>query len=278
LVSTLFETTTWIFKGLDGQVQLSAQSGRMNAFQLLSMVPVFPGTGVRPGPTVYQDSLRLSGSITYQVLSPSGTVYAIEVDLRPSATTLASQILGSWRHPPVATVTQAVYLMQKNRAPEIQESSPNLSDAWILAGGAPAAGQEAYYLFRTVDGGNRWSLERYTSASWCPSEAPQCEFVAGAGYRRMLFWNSNDGVIASASSLVDSAVILRTQNGGETWTPTRINLATAANGLRLTDIQGVLLLRVSQWNDHPPVVPQSINSGQSWILVPFASSVGHPVS
>ncbi len=266
-----FGTTTWTFEGPGEQVQLSRQSEQTNAWQLLPMVPIFPGSGVSSGATVYQDSLQTSGAITRQVLSATGTVYTVSISGRAMSMALEHQILASWRHPPVSTVTDAVHRMITAGLPEFQEDFATSQDGWILAGGAPGAGQEVYYLFDTRSHGKTWSLERYTRGSWCRSQAPRCEFIAGAGYQRMLFWNAADGIIASASSLVDRVSVLRTFNAGKTWTPLLIKTSISANGIRLIDRRGVLILTVLGINGQRPWTVQSINSGQSWIPIPEGS-------
>ncbi len=236
------------------------------------MVFTPPGTGIHWGPTLYQDQIDLNGSLTRDVLSPSGTLYSIDVEGGPTR-----RILASWRHPPVATVTQAVHLMENATVNQgVAHYTPvfvNAADGWILQGGEPGAGQEAFYLFHTVNGGETWSLERYTSPVGCPSESPTCVFIGGDGYTGMTFWSREDGVIVDASYLVPQAVIIRTGDGGQTWAAQTIPLPEAAIGGRLVDKHGMLTLTLDEPGGHGPVTFASTDGGTSW-----SHTAGVPVS
>lgn len=262
---------TWTFQGLNGEVQLTESLLASNFFQLLPMVFTPPGTGFHRGPTPYQDQIDLNGSITKQILGRSGTLYSIDVDGGP-----AHRILTSWHHPSVATVTEAVHRMEQptvnQGAPEYTKVFANKADGWILAGGEPGAGQEAFYLFHTIDGGKTWSLERYTSPTGCPSQSRSCTFIAGDGWTGMAFWSREDGIIVNASFLVAQAIIIRTRDGGRTWTTQTIPLPASATGGKLRNRRGVLTLALNQPGGHPPVTLVSTNGGTSWSNADGASA------
>ncbi|PSR35075.1 MAG: hypothetical protein C7B46_02660 [Sulfobacillus benefaciens] len=261
--SSSYGQTTWTFRGLDGEVQLTASSLTSNFFQLLPMVFTPPGTGLHWGPSLYQDQIGLSGSITKEVLCSSGTLYSIDVEGGP-----AHRILASWRHPSVATVTEAIHLMEKPTVnqgfPDYTKVFANAADGWILAGGEPGAGQEAFYLFQTVDGGKIWSLERYTSPTGCPSQSRSCTFIAGDGWIDMAFWSPKDGIIVNASYEVPQVVIIRTHDGGTTWAALTIPLPACATGGQIQDKGGVLTLTLNQPVGHTPVTLVSADGGASW--------------
>jgi len=130
--SPSYGQTTWSFQGLGGGVQLTASPLASNFFQLLPMVFTPPGTGLHWGPSLYQDQIVLNGSVTKEVLSSSGTLYSIDVDGGPT-----HRILASWHHPSVATVTEAVHLMEQSPvnqvAPDYRKVFANAADGWILS-------------------------------------------------------------------------------------------------------------------------------------------------
>ncbi len=261
--SPSYGQTTWTFEGLGGEVQLTASPLAFNSFQLLPMVFTPPGTGLRRGPTPYQDQLDVAGSVTRDVLSRAGTLYSIAIDGGPTR-----RILASWHHPPVATVTQAVHLMEQSTvnqgAPDYTKVFANAADGWILAGGEPAASQEAYYLFRTVNGGKTWALERYTAPAGCPTQLPSCTFIAGDGWTGMAFWSADEGIIVNASAVVAQAVIIRTRDGGTTWATQTIPLPASATGGQIRDRRGVLTVTLDQPGSHTPVTLVSTDGGTSW--------------
>lgn len=269
--SPSYGQTTWTFQGLGGEVQLTVSPLASNFFQLLPMVFTPPGTGLHRGPTPYQDQVDVAGSVTRDVLSRTGTLYSINIDGGPTR-----RILVSWHHPPVATVTEAVHLMEQSTvnqgAPDYTKVFANAADGWILAGGEPGAGQEAFYLFQTVDGGKIWSLERYTSPTGCPSQSPSCTFIAGDGWIDMAFWSREDGIIVNASYLVPQAVIIWTRDGGTTWATQTIPLPASATGGQIRDRRGVLTLTLDQPGSHTPVTLVSTDGGTSWSHAPGASA------
>lgn len=252
--------TTWVFAGSTGEVQLTASPLGSNSDQLLPMVFTPPGTGYHWGPSPYQGQIDLNGSITKEVLSASGTLYSIDVEGGPTR-----RLLASWRHPPIASVTQAVHLMEAaTYQPSYTTVFANPTDGWILASGQPGAGQEAFYLFRTVNGGKTWSLERYTSPTGCVSQSPSCAFIAGDGWTGTAFWSGEDGIIVNASYLVAKAFIIRTTNGGQTWAAQTILLPASATGGHLRDQRGVLTLTLDQPGGHSPVTLESTDGGMAW--------------
>ncbi len=261
--SPSYGQTTWTFEGLGGEVQLTASALAFNSFQLLPMVFTPPGTGLHRGPTAYQDQLDVAGSVTRDVLSRAGTLYSIAIDGGPTR-----RILASWHHPPVATVTQAVHLMEQSTvnqgAPEYTKVFANAADGWILAGGEPAASQEAYYLFRTVNGGKTWALERYTAPAGCPTQVPSRTFIAGDGWAGMAFWSADEGIIVNASAVVAQAVIIRTRNGGQTWTTQTISLPASATGGHIRNQHGILTLTLDQPQGARPVTLKSTDDGTTW--------------
>lgn len=262
---------TWTFQGLGGEVQLTASPLASNFFQLLPVVFTPPGTGIHWGPSLYQDQIDLNGSVTKEVLSSSGTLYGIDVE---GGTT--HRILVSWSHPSVATVTEAVHLMEQSTvnqgAPDYTKVFANAADGWILADGEPGAGQEAFYLFQTIDGGKTWSLERYTSPTGCPSQSRSCTFIAGDGWTGMAFWSHEDGIIVNASSLVPQAVIIQPRDGGTTWATQTISLPASATGGHIRDRRGVLTRTLDQPGGRTPVTLVSTDGGISWSNTADASA------
>jgi hypothetical protein len=88
--------------------------------------------------------------------------------------------------------------------------------AWILAGGMPGAGQESWYLFHTVDGGARWTLQQGQGANFLYGDDSPVV---------MQFSSAGEGWIAADASMVTSVttvIVYRTMNGGKTWTSSRI--------------------------------------------------------
>ncbi len=89
-------------------------------------------------------------------------------------------------------------------------------EAWILAGGMPAASQEGWYLFHTVDGGAHWSLLQGQGASFLNGDLSSVV---------MKFSATGAGWIVADSPVVTSAttiVVDHTLNGGKTWTSTTV--------------------------------------------------------
>lgn len=189
------------------------------------MVSLYPGSDLHPGQTLYQDEVDLGGPVMRNAPGSSGTLYRVAVF--NAVTALRRRISASWNHPPVATVQW----MEKFHHPKPYEQvCPTASNGWILVGGLPGAGHEAYYLFRTINGGQTWSLEQYTSyAAGCRPRARSCFPVGGVGYIDMGFWSPHVGVIVDANHEVPKAIVIRTQDGGKTWSLTKtLPLATPA--------------------------------------------------
>ncbi|MDA8346363.1 MAG: sialidase family protein [Thermaerobacter sp.] len=89
-------------------------------------------------------------------------------------------------------------------------------EAWILVGGMPAASQETWYLFHTVDGGARWTLQQGRGASFLYGDvSPVVTKFSATGTG----WIVADSPVVTSATTV---IVYRTMNGGKTWTSSRI--------------------------------------------------------
>ncbi len=85
-------------------------------------------------------------------------------------------------------------------------------EAWILASGMPAANQEIWYLFHTVDAGAHWTLLQGRGASFLYGDVSSVV---------MKFSASGAGWIVADVPVITSGTTIgvdHTLNGGRTWT------------------------------------------------------------
>lgn len=228
-----------------GAKQVTATSGRAgkvtihrltpeggNAFVLLPQLPKPPGLTSNvhnQSPYFTESEQTISGVINaaFSDLTITGTEYMVTMHLPSDQSRLAGSILRSIQAPPPATVTEAVHLLPSKPSPSTAiplVSARSGSNRWILAGGQPSTAQEGWFLFRSHDNGNHWSLIGNTSWS-----APGPIFPNTVGSPTMLFWNSQDGVIVEPSYASPALSVYWTRNGGNSWQETAVPLAYPAS-------------------------------------------------
>jgi len=161
---------------------------------------------------------------TIDELSAAGDYYQIQLTVPASVERTLRQALASARLPPVATVSEAVRLIEHRATvgtPLWLANTGAGNTSWLLVGGAVATAQQPFYLFRTI-GGQHWTLINYTAA-------PPHVFPDVAGRPGMLFWSPTDGIIAEVVGWSRDLWIYETSNGGETWTPKTMILPSEPN-------------------------------------------------
>ena len=260
--STQFGVTTVNAHGAPGHVSLRVSPLRAYADQLL---PGDTSVGIGPPtrqPTLYEEIWRQAAGRTVieQLLSPRGTLYVLTAHGTPA---LVQSLLAHWHHPPVATVTDAVHLMQHSAMTDASASQWH-QDAWELVGGPVGAGQQPYYLFHSTNGGQSWGLERQTI--WGTTSALGATpntFLNSAGIARIHFWSAQDGVIAEAFEEGAFVGVYRTTNGGHTWKFSRIPLPNLPTAETLHGVGPILTLTV-QVPGYPTTVERSRNGGLAW--------------
>ena len=260
--STQFGVTTVNAHGGAGHLSLSAAPLRAYTDQLL---PGATSVGVGPPtrqPTLYEEIWRQPAGRTVieQLLSPHGTLYVLTVHGTPA---LVQSLLAQWHHPPVATVTDAVHLIQHSAMTDASASQWH-QEAWELVGGPVGAGQQPYYLFHSTNGGQSWGLERRTI--WGTTSALGATpntFLNSAGIARIHFWSAHDGVIAEAVEEGAFVGVYHTTNGGHTWKFSRILLPNLPTAETLRGVGPVLTLSV-QVPGYPTTVERSGNGGLTW--------------
>ena len=185
--------------------------------------PYFTATIETAGHTAYGEIDELSGA---------GNYYNIQLQVPQSAMDALRRALRTVTLPPVATVTQAVNLIERRATIGAQLWLANTAAAnthWVLVGGAVATAQQPFYLFRTRDGGKHWSLINYTST-------PQHIFPDAAGSPDMLFWSADDGIIAEVTGWSHDVWIYDTRNGGQTWALQKVALPSQPNAQKTPQI------------------------------------------
>ncbi len=271
-------TTTWTAQSSFGSfVELTASPPVSNPFQLLPMLPA-DGGAFPPGQSPYETASVRGNTISQEILGRTGVLYSFSV--QAVTPRMAQRIWRSWTHPPVSSVAAAVKLIETlQRAPgggvfpDYARSFGTARDGWIMVGAMPGAGQEAYVLFETRDGGRNWSLERYTVWGPCaPANSSPCTFPGLAGSLSMTFWNSHDGAVVQATTVLDALSFYRTQNGGRTWTASRIPVPHPANTAAVHYRNGRLLLTIRYFGPYPSMQEVSTDGGITWVPVPSPSS------
>ena len=176
----------------------------------------------------FTETIETAGHTAYGALyelSTAGNYYNIQLQVPRSAVDALRRALRTVTLPPVATVTQAVTLMEHRATVGSQLWLANTGAAntkWVLVGGAVATAQEPFYLFRTADGGKHWSLINYTST-------PQHIFPDLAGSQVMLFGSADDGVIAEVTGFSTDVSIYNTHDGGQSWAVQQLALPGPPN-------------------------------------------------
>lgn len=214
----------------------------------------------------FTETIETVGHTVYGALyelSAAGNYYNIQLQAPRSAVDALRRALRTVTLPPVATVTQAVTLMEHRATVGSQLWLANTGAAntnWVLVGGAVATAQEPFYLFRTGDGGKQWSLINYTST-------PQHIFPDLAGSPVMLFGSAADGVIAEVTGFSNDVWIYDTQDGGQTWAVQQLALPGPPNTQTTPQIvwmrSGTLTITVTLQSGSPYQLT-SQNAGRTW--------------
>ncbi len=278
--TTAFGQTTWEYEGSDGSLQLSATplAQSRNYFSLVPMYPFQPLSGARRRPDAPPyEAAAVSGNGTHvvvQLIDAAGTSLSLQIQVAAGDRALAQALWHRWRHPRPLSVTQAVRLMlraENLRVPAENRVLPNFAEAflpgrrdgWVLAGGPPATAQQAFFLFRTRDGGAHWSLLRYTTFAACARAVGWCVFPGEAGPVAMVFWSPREGVMAQAGFASNTVGVFVTADGGRLWRSQV--LRTAGNPLTVSLVRrhGRLVLRAPLIG-HPPFVAVSRDGGLRW--------------
>lgn len=270
---------TWTFRGANGQLTLTQCPLSYTNLQLLPMV----GTGDSSPQSPYESVgiFRSGDEIVADALDAHGTTYDFNLELTPNSHLGSRALYRSWHHPPAATVTDAVKLLKQVQRPGLPyqdepypndvQSFPTRHEGWMLIGGQPGAGQEAFYLFHTQNAGHSWSLERFTD--WPGhAPAPADAFPSTAGSVSLLFWNHTDGLIAEAVMGGPRIALYRTRDGGRHWglaTPTTVQTGRPER-VRLTRRGPRLILTVKSEAAGPVRVKESLDGGHTWFPVSHA--------
>lgn len=157
---------------------------------------------------------------TWSEVTASGAEYVVNLDIDQNEAVLAKTILHSVKAPSPITVTEDVHLIQKRPSKESALSEVHATlgqDRWILVGGQAAMAQEEWYLFRSANGGQQWSLINSTHFTVRHSVFPE-----SVGSPSMLFWSRDDGIIVQPSYAASSLLVYRTTNGGSSWLLTTV--------------------------------------------------------
>ncbi len=241
-----------------------------NTFILLPQLPKPPGltnNAENHSPYFTESEQTISQVIdaTFSELTATGTEYMVTVHLPSSQSQVVENILRSIQAPSPANVTEAVHLLpsQSNSSVAIPlASAKSGSHRWILAGGQPATAQEGWFLFRSDDHGNHWSLINNTSWS-----APGRIFPNTVGSPAMLFWNSRDGVIAQPAYASPALLVYWTRNGGNSWQKTTVPFPYPANVFKAPTVSrganGQLTLKVVS-NSKKTMIWTSRDGGSTW--------------
>ena len=214
----------------------------------------------------FTETIETAGHTAYGALyelSAAGNYYNIQLQVPRSAVDALRRALRTVSLPPVATVTQAVTLIERRATIGSQLWLANTGAAntnWVLVGGAVATAQEPFYLFRTGDGGKQWSLINYTST-------PQHIFPDLAGSPVMLFGSAAGGVIAEVTGFSNDVWIYDTQDGGQTWAVQQLALPGPPNTQTTPQIvwmrSGTLTITVTLQSGSPYQLT-SQNAGRTW--------------
>lgn len=196
-------------------------------------------------------------------LSAAGNYYNIQLQVPQSSVDALRRALRTVTLPPVATVTQAVNLIEHRATIGAQLWLANTAAAntnWMLVGGVVATAQQPFYLFRTSDGGNDWSLINYTST-------PRHIFPDLAGSPDMLFWSADDGIIVEVTGWSRDVWIYDTRNGGQTWALQKVALPSQPNAQKTPQIawttSGTLTISVTLQSGTTYQLT-SKDSGRTW--------------
>lgn len=203
-----------------------------DVFALLPQLPKPTGltsNAENQSPYFTESKQTINGVVyaSFSELTATGTEYAVNVQIPVNQTKLVGSILHSIKAPTPATVSQALHLLDKSASPSagIPITTAKFgSERWVLAGGAPATAQEGWFLFRSLNNGNHWSLIGHTT--WSAS-APT--FPNSVGNPTMLFWNASDGVIVQPSFASPALLVYWTRNGGQSWQETTVRYGQPGN-------------------------------------------------
>lgn len=198
-----------------------------NAFILLPELPKPAGlthNSNNQSPYFAESKQSIGGVVnaSFSELTKTGTEYIVTIVVPYNQAQQIGTLFQSMKAPPLATVTEAVHLLA--HAPSPASAIPLVSaqsgnNRWMLAGGQPATAQEGWFLFRSHSNGSHWSLIGDTS--WL-AKGPT--FPDSVGSPAMLFWNSQDGVIAQPSYGSSAIRVFWTRNGGTSWQKTSVPL------------------------------------------------------
>ncbi len=215
----------------------------------------------------FTETIQTAGHTAYASLyelSAAGNYYHIQLQVPRSAVDALRRALRTVTMPPVATVTQAVTLIESRAtigSPLWLAQAGAANTNWVLVCGAVATAQEPFYLFRTSDGGKHWALINYTST-------PQHTFPDMAGSPVLLFGSADDGIIAEVTGFSNDVWIYHTQDGGQTWAWQKIALPSQPNAQTTPRIvwtrSGTLTISVALQSGTTYQLT-SQNAGQTWI-------------
>lgn len=196
-----------------------ASTAGTNLGNLLPLTPA-PSAGsrvlTRYSGSPWFSEFIISGTVWLTEVSASNNYYTLQINapLHASSAEL-HRVAESIHAPPVATATDIVHFMRKrdqhdSHALSFSTAMIGMDTQWVLAGGNFATAQEEFALFRTVDGGQRWSL----MASSVKHDGP---FPNLLGRTTLFFETSNNGILAESTGFGSGLLVYRTTDGGRTW-------------------------------------------------------------
>lgn len=216
----------------------------------------------------YLDTVAGQTSLQWSELTGNGIYYTLEVSVPFREATPLKLAMQSIQAPAVATATQDVHLIQTAQSRHMLSyttAQVGSQDRWILIGGNPATAQEEFALFRSTDGGTRWTLPAYTTFRG------NHQFLGMDGLPSIKFWNAHDGIIAESSGFAQAIPIEYTADGGKTWQQATVPKSGSPTGAQAPTIvrhaDGSIDVSTTVFPSHKSVTIRSTDDGKTWSLV-----------
>ncbi|MDA8346492.1 MAG: sialidase family protein [Thermaerobacter sp.] len=223
-----------------------------------------PGITSDPGneSPFFSEQLQVgSGSAFLQVadLGVDGNSYSLQVTVPSSESALLRAAAASLRYPPIATVKDDVRLIQRAQVFSGATATYGPADRWLVIGGNPATMQEQYALFRSTDGGSKWTLLHWTDGLVQP------DFPGNLGQPTVFFWSASDGILAVSSAFSSAVWLYRTTDGGTTLTFSTLSVPSQPSKAPAfsRSAQGVLSITVPLASG--TFSASSTDNGKTWV-------------
>lgn len=264
--------TTW---SLGRQIVISKISATgANAEWLVPQSPPAPGHSHSRylNTTMFTDSKSILAIVTE--LGANGNYYRVDFRVPRSDKAALQRTLQSMKLPPIATVTDAIHLLQPHRATHravpVEAESQISADRWILAAGRPATAQQGFFLFSSKDNGQHWFIQ---NESFVHRVFPDLE-----GMVTMRFWTQKDGIMAEVTGFSQDLLVYRTQNSGNAWHLQRLSYPAPPRTVRAPIIHAThdrLTIAVNLLNGKL-VHYVNTTKGQTWTRLETSSETRQP--